>query len=215
MAIALKNIITGALMIIELFGCNDSKRCRAIRKVTFSCQEIYVDTTKLDLNILFKIKAVNNSRYNFYFFSNPSDIYKDSIYSNFFLLDTVKEVRYQLLCGPSENPLFSMKTYNLPVLLIHSVSWKALAKSNSKNGGLSRSKRYLILNFLKRSKLIQVNDKRDFLNHNISYKYFIKDTVNIRMPDTVRVNLTIPNIDFFMDDSLFQEHYPGHVFLTK
>lgn len=169
------------------YGCISPSRHESLKEVNFSCSKVYVDTTGIDASILFKVLVSNKSKLNFYFFSNPSFLHKDSVNSNFFLLDPNKNQKFQLLSSPPVNPLYSGKSYEIPLSMIRQITWKELKKKGTDNTRTykKKSKRALTIELLKGSQIVLFSDKRDFRDYDIDLQYFIKDTIKVMFTDSV------------------------------
>jgi len=216
MAMKIKQVFILGWLLGWLCGCNHQQNVSKI--VDFSCSKIYIDTTNSDVSVVFKMQIKNHTKKNYYFFANSSSLHRDSVFSNFYLLDTAYNAKYQLLLGPgpSLNPLFSEKKLNLPVLLIQETTWKELMQTGSNQmPALNRSKLSLAIDFLKRSQLIYVSDKKDFQSHHINLRCFIKDTIHISFSQNTLVYFTIPSVKDFINDSLFRQQHPYSRFLLR
>lgn len=200
-------------------GCiNNPNQIRneAMEKIKFSCQEIYIDTSYDFFGALFKIRVSNQTNNKYYYFSNPSPLNKDSVYSNFYLQDTLYNLKFQLFLQPILNPLYPKKVIKLPVILAQQATWNDLKriKSNSSLND-SNSKIYLAINFLKQCRLIYVSEEKDFLDHHIKLKYLIDDTIHISFSDSTPVYFNVLSIQDFKNDSLFRHQHPPKAFLIR
>lgn len=205
------SIIAACGYLFFISGCiSHHSQIKEKELVGFSCNEIYIDTSSNEVNILFKIHASNQGQKDFYFFSNSSLLHRDSVKSNFYLLDTIHNREYQLLLGPGPvlNELYSGKTFNLPVLMIQGITWRNLYKQYHKsNTRKDLSDSSMIIQFLKGSKLIHVSDKEDYETHHINLQYSVRDTIPVILSDSTCVYFTIPGVKGLLDDSVFRKNH--------
>ncbi|HEU0227393.1 MAG TPA: hypothetical protein VFQ86_06625 [Arachidicoccus soli] len=205
--------------IFFMFGCaNHSSQIRNERKIQFSCKGIYIDTTGYDVSILFKIKVSNQNKKQYYFFSNSSIFNRDSVKSNFYLIDTVHSLKYQLLLasGPTLMKLYSEKIFKIPVLMIGVLTWRDLRRIyHEHNLRTSLSNLSLVIEFLKGSRLIYISNKKDFESRHINLKYSLGDSISITFSDETPVYFTIPDVKSFLDDSLLRQKDHYKIFLIK
>lgn len=207
------------LAILFLYSCEmhgiDNQKI-----VKFTCQDIYIDTSEFyNISILFRFKVSNPSKNDFKFFANTSILNRDSLKSNFYILDTVNEVKFQLLLGPGPSliKLYSGHTFALPVIMNKVLTWQKLKRMMNKvnDHTTNLTDASLILEFLKRSKLFYISNKDDFKTRHIDLKYLINDTIHIPYSDSTPVYFSVPSVKDFIDDSSFKKEHNPIIFLNR
>jgi hypothetical protein len=185
--------------------------------IKFFCSEIIIDTTTHDTYILFRINASNSSDKNYFFFANSSTIDRDSVRSNFYILDTLHHLKIQLLVGPGPvlNELYSGHAFDIPVSLVRGVNDSSFRnKISNEIPQKEISDSLLTVKFLQRSRLLLVNNKGDFFDHHLNLKYLIKDTIHIPYIDSTPVYFAVPHMEDFIHDSLFNKEHSPSMFLS-